>query len=306
MNAARLLEGFVINLSVSESDDSAKRGFPLWQINRLTLQIVSALFGQGAGIVFGHEWRDDGVMEAVHGFARQMQSPALVAEEDAQVVNKPLLQNVLPWPDHTILSDEDQDRLSSTLRIEQAGLPPELVAIERSAQDVGTNSDLFHYVRARGLTHLRHKLDSFCHGRFCIGGRTSGSQGRYPGIIEEALLALESRKPLYLAGLLGGATAQLIGAIQGQEMPESFCRSAQINAIYEHPPVAEFDLTTLADRQIDRTALWNAFRNVNSASLAENNGLTTIENNELFETPVLDRVINLVLKGASRLKHRTQ
>jgi len=50
------------------------------------------------------------------------------------------------------------------------------------------------------------------------GGRTSGAAGRYPGVIEEAFLALRASKPLYLAGILGGATRQVIDAIEGGPM----------------------------------------------------------------------------------------
>lgn len=65
--ATRPLEGLVVNLSVSQGDDTLKHGYPGWQVNRVTLQFVAALFGQGASLVFGHDWREDGVMEAVHG-----------------------------------------------------------------------------------------------------------------------------------------------------------------------------------------------------------------------------------------------
>ena len=61
----RPLSGCVVNLSISESDDSLGRGFPGWQVNRVSLQVVVALFGQGVGVVFGHDWREDGVMEVV-------------------------------------------------------------------------------------------------------------------------------------------------------------------------------------------------------------------------------------------------
>ena len=72
----RPLRGCAVGLSISESDDSVTRGFPTEQVNRCTVQVVSALFGQGVAVVFGHDWRDDGVMEAVHAFARQMQPAA--------------------------------------------------------------------------------------------------------------------------------------------------------------------------------------------------------------------------------------
>ncbi|HZC97659.1 MAG TPA: hypothetical protein VE267_16330, partial [Bradyrhizobium sp.] len=59
----RPLQGCTIGLSISESADSTALGFPPWQINDVTVQMVAALFGQGASVVFGHDWRDDGVME---------------------------------------------------------------------------------------------------------------------------------------------------------------------------------------------------------------------------------------------------
>ena len=96
---SRPLAGCVVGLSISESDDSAKRGFPPWQVNRVTLQVVSALFGQGVGVMFGHDWREDGVMEAVHGFALQMQPPVPLSPQEATAADQPLLQNLLPWPD---------------------------------------------------------------------------------------------------------------------------------------------------------------------------------------------------------------
>jgi hypothetical protein len=106
----RPLAGCVVNLSVSESDDSATRGFPAWQVNRVTLQIVAALFGQGATIVFGHDWREDGVMEAVYSYARQVQPPIPLTPEEARADSQPLLMNLVPWPDEPLLSARDLER----------------------------------------------------------------------------------------------------------------------------------------------------------------------------------------------------
>jgi hypothetical protein len=123
---SRPLAGCVVALSISESEESAERSFPVWQVNRVTLQAVAALFGQGVGVIFGHDWREDGVMEAVHGFAREMQPPVPLSPQDAAAVGQPLLRNLLPWPDIPRLPSDDLDRLASTLRVEEAGLPAEL------------------------------------------------------------------------------------------------------------------------------------------------------------------------------------
>lgn len=296
----RPLAGCVINLSISESDDSLKRGFPEWQTNRITLQVVAALFGQGTSIVFGHDWRENGVMEAIYGFARQMQPLIPLSAENAVTEEQPLLRNLLPWPDKPYLSEMDLERLSSTLRVEPAGLPRELLAFDAEARRSDPNNPLFRYIRARGLTFLRHRLTDVCHARLCLGGRSSGSSGRYPGVIEEALLAVKANKPLYLAAFLGGAAAQVIEAIEGKPIKDDFCPPTPLNDLYEHPPMNEFNEVTRIDRTIDRTAVWREFAEIGIDNLAAAAGLTIEENDELFHTTVVDRVIELVLIGLSR------
>jgi hypothetical protein len=300
----RPLAGCVINLSISESDDSLQRGFPSGQVNRTTLQVVAALFGQGASVVFGHDWREDGVMEAVYGFARQAQAPIPLSPDQAAADAQPLLRNLLPWPDKPYLPERDLEQLSSTLRVELAGLPKELQGFDSDARRVGPDNALYQYVRARGLTFLRHQLNDASHVRICLGGRGSGYAGRYPGVIEEALLAIRDNKPLYLAGFLGGATKQVVDAIERKQMPDDFCRPTPLQRLYEEPVVTESDGATRDDRVIDRAAVWNAFAGAGREKLAATNGLSIEENDELFHTPVIDRAIELVLTGLSRLKPR--
>jgi hypothetical protein len=303
MNAiTRPLAGLVVNLSVSESDDSANRGFPSWQVNRVTLQIVAALFGQGASVVFGHDWREDGIMEAVHGFALQVQAPVPLSAEVAEAETQPLLRNILPWPDAPRLSDLEQEQLGSTLKVESAGLPEELRRYDTDARAAGPSSTLYAYLRARGLTFLRHRLNEVCDVRFCLGGRRAGSQGRYPGVIEEALLAVQQNTPLYVASMLGGASEQVVEAVEGREMPADFCRASPIERLYEQPPVNETNPATGDDRTIDRNAVWRKFAETGREGVAAMNGLTIDENDELLSTPVIERAIELVLTGLSRIR----
>jgi SLOG cluster2 len=297
----RPLDGCVVNLSISESDDSAHRGFPSWQVNRVTLQLAAALFGQGASVVFGHDWREDGIMEAVYGFARQMQPPLPLSPADAVAERQPLLWNLLPWPDSPNLPERDLEQLRSTLRVESVGLPEELRAFDDKARRADPSDVLYQYVRARGLTFLRHRLNDACHVRLCLGGRRSGSESRYPGVIEEALLAVSRRKPLYLASFLGGATEQVVDAIEGKQMTDDFCRPTTLQNLYRDPPAKEFDGATRDDRIIDRTAVWKKFAETGHEKLAAVNHLTVDENDELLHTPAIDRAIELVLIGLSRL-----
>jgi hypothetical protein len=295
----RGLTGCSASISISASEDSQEHGFPDWQVNRITIQISAALFGQGCRLLFGHDWREDGVMEAVYSFARQVQQP--YAEEAVEAESGPLLLNLIPWPDLPNLLRPDLERLSSTLRVEPAGLPADLISYESKAHDMlSTNAD-FRYIRARGLTFLRRRLTDDSFARLCIGGRRAGVQGRYPGIIEEALMAIHNQKPIYVAGCLGGAASQIVDAIDGKPMLGDFCQGSEISAIYRNPPIEESELTPEEDLVIDRERVWNLFQERSVEGLSAHNGLSAEENDELLHTPVLDRVIQLVLTGLSRL-----
>jgi len=57
----------------------------------------------------------------------------------------------------------------------------------------------------RSLTSMRIYMTSISAARVLIGGKRQGYQGRFPGIIEEALLALAAGRPLYVAAGFGGA-----------------------------------------------------------------------------------------------------
>ncbi|HTR35014.1 MAG TPA: hypothetical protein VMH80_03880 [Bryobacteraceae bacterium] len=300
--ATRPLAGLVVNLSISQSDDTLKHGYPTWQVNRVTLQFVAALFGQGVSVVFGHDWREDGVMEAVHGFALQMQPPVPLTADAAGAEGQPIMRNLLPWPDAPRLTQEEQEQLSTTLKVESADLPEGLRQFDAAARAAGPTDPRYTYLRARGLTFLRHRLTDLCHARLCIGGPRSGSQGRYPGLVEEALLAFQHNKPLYLASLLGGASEQIVAAVEGREMPADFCPPAEIVQLYRQPPVAEDNADLNSDRTIDRDAVWREFSEAGSARIAQNNGLSADENHELLRTPVVERAIELVLIGLSRIR----
>ncbi|HVR46905.1 MAG TPA: hypothetical protein VMT95_09785 [Candidatus Binatia bacterium] len=298
--STRPLAGMSINLSVSESLDSAERGFPTWQVNRVSLQLVSALFGQGMTVVFGHDWRQDGVMEAMLSFAQQMRAPVGLSEDDARVLGEPMLRNILAWPDVPSLSADDIDALSPTLQIEGPVLPEDL---REEAQRVSgmTATSEFKYVRARALTYLRRRLTGECTARLCLGGRLSGSQGFLPGVLEEAVLSLDSHRPLYMSDLFGGASQEIIWAIEGKPMPKSFCPDFKA---FETP--LQFADGVEASRFQSRAEIWDALQNFDEPSIAETNKLSIEQQRELFHTSSVDRLTELLLIGLSHLRQPDQ
>jgi hypothetical protein len=191
------------------------------------------------------------------------------------------------------------------VRVEQAGLPQDLQAVAQQAGDGEENrTPLFRYCRARALTHLRRKLNNRVDARICLGGRRRGATGRYPGVIEEALLAVESGTPLFVAGFLGGASRQIIDALRGRPMPDDFCPASKLTELYRDPPDPigkPAGQATDPDTTIDRESVWMVFRRYGVEQCARASGLTPDRMVELFETPVLDRAVQIVLSGLGTL-----
>ena len=298
--STRPLAGMSINLSVSESSDSVERGFPTWQVNRVSLQLVSALFGQGMTVAFGHDWRQDGVMEAMLSFAQQVQAPVGLSEDDAGLLEEPRLRNVLAWPDVPALSQDDIEALSPTLQIEGSVLPEELR--HEAQRFFGMTATFeFRYIRARALTYLRQRLTRECTARLCLGGRLSGSQGFLPGVLEEAFFSLGSRRPLYISSLFGGASQEVIRAIEGKRMPKSFCPDF---TAWESPLQLANDVESA--RFQSREELWEALQAFDEATVAETNRLSIEQQRDLFHTRSVDRLTELLLVGLSHLRNGAQ
>lgn len=290
---ARALDGVRLGVSISESAGCRGLGFDAEEVNRTVERLCRDILAQGAGLIFGHDWRAGGVMERVLGFAQTYQQPADL---------EPLLINLVPWPDGPALSRQERDFLSDVLRIEQIGLPAGLTGgIEKS---LGTRPDGRAYLRARALTELRQALTERCTARVCLGGKTRGYQGRLPGIVEEGLLALEADRPLYLSAIFGGAAADLIDAISGRPMPaapwqpaDGFAQSFVALAAQTEPGEP--------DSELDPAGVWQRLETIGLAKLAQDNGLTPEENGRLFLAQSASEVIDWILVGLTRLRVRS-
>jgi len=282
----RLLTGCRLNISISESTDSTDRGHSTSQVNRVTLQAAAALVGQGAGVVFGHDWRDDGVMEAVHGFAQHMQPPSTEGGEA-----EPLLWNLLPWPKTPGLELHERQRMQSTLRVDLVGLPEQLARYT----DYPSTGPYFPYLQAGALTFLRQRLTDESQARLCLGGKLSGYSGRYPGIVEEAILAIRAHMPLYISGYLGGASRAVADALQGSPMPEAFRFSKP-----RYPRIPDDAQDT--DHDFSPEESWDELRTFGVEGISRVNGLEPKQNVALFQSAGLDDLLGLVLGGLGRLR----
>ena len=252
-----------VGISVSPSVEAERLGYDERQINRIVIRIAQYFLDRDMRIIFGHDWREDGVMRAVADFAGVVAGRAeVLADSDEGICGSQTptdgpvarMVNVVP------ARREELSGAALAAERDSGGVLSVVAASDMAAEvweHCGSELEAHGWVTTCGreaeLTRLRHCLTKMlapgC--RVCLGGRTEGYQGREPGVMEEARLALTYRKPLYLMGGFGGAT-RLFGAVAG----------------YGGEPY------------------WKA-----------RNGLSGEEKNELFETTDVERALGLISRG---------
>jgi hypothetical protein len=125
---------------------------------------------------------------------------------------------------------------------------------------------------AREFIAMRELMTEEITARVILGGAVSGYKGRWPGIVEEAFLAVEAGLPVYVAGGLGGAAERVALAVRGTW-------PADLAARAELPGRSEEEVRAL----------------LVGADLR--NGLDKAENAQLMTTSDLDLIAALILRG---------
>ena len=193
-----------VGISVSPCADAERIGYDKRQINRIVIRLAQFFLNRDMRVIFGHDWREDGVMRAVAEFASKVAAGSEGLEEVS---------------DRARPTRKEDTRLSRMLNV----VPNGRESLNRAALEVEHDSpgvlevistrelfqeEIWKKDRQTELTELRKwitdLLDPGC--RICLGGKEIGHEGVEPGVMEEARIALECGKPLYLLGGFGGAT----------------------------------------------------------------------------------------------------
>ena len=164
------------------------------------------------------------------------------------------------------------------------------------------------YLRARSLSAMRQAMTRALDARLLLGGGTTGFKGRMPGLIEEAWLAVEAHKPLYLLGAFGGCTGEIIRALQG-ETPEIFSTRLQTERTEGYTALLQEYDARLGEDEGSRgpARALASFQKLGVSGLARLNGLSEAENQVLFSTrepPVPDTAAALVIQGLQQVHNR--
>jgi hypothetical protein len=284
------IHGKSIGISISDPSDEEliEIGHGSYHLIHLSQDLARHFLARGAILVYGGDLRENGFTDFIF-----KEAAALQARLRTDNIH---LKNYLAWPifkGNTIAMTEWKAKYRHIAAMEEIEPPSDVFDLIPDKNSflppLNTQNS---YVWSRCLTEMRNTMINDCEVRICAGGKHSGYKGKIPGVLEEIVIALEKKKPLYLLGGFGGVTASICKSIQTQVMNNELTEAWQIqnNAGY-------MDLLSFMDSRgerykVDYKAIEDKLKN---AEL--NNGLSKDDNEKLFNTTFIDEAMHFIFKG---------
>lgn len=298
IRAHPLLDGRKIGISISEID----HGDSLFKIGQgeahltfFSASLAKNLLSTRATIVYGGDFRSGSFAYVMLEEARIM-ADRLTAVGRDNGLRKPIWEFV-SWPFHMQEGFDSSISAwcgaSGVMKLERCP-SPRMEDINDSLDVLTLNNDRKLWDDA--LRVMRNKMIRCCDYRICAGGKISTYRGLMPGVLQEVMIALDEKKPLFLAGGFGGITSAICKVIFGdshvEELSDEFHERICGKDILEKNRV---DYVEIVNRLSKINIDWP--KNENGDNL--NNGLSKEENIRLFNTPYTNEAMSLIFKGLS-------
>ncbi|MFH1865799.1 MAG: TIR domain-containing protein, partial [Candidatus Eisenbacteria bacterium] len=298
-------KSLVVALSTSGAEDTSRFGLRLVHLDAVLLETSRYLLISGMRLAYGGHLGSDGYTVRLADLLRDPVVEHLrgaPAKPDDAVA--PQLVNYLPWPSFETV--HAQARLGPLVNVVLCQRPGDVdealdsLFTDPVLREVPVDTATRRFAWARGLTEMRSRQVAEVHARVVLGGRigseTNGYRGRMPGVLEEILLSVEAKQPVYLIGAYGGCAHLACEALEGRQPTaltwdyhRTIPLSEELRELYKTRGVSWDEYDSIFER----------LRDGGFGILS--NGLTPDENRELAVTRSTERIIELVLAGLQKV-----
>ena len=273
-----------LRIAVSASDPSpaqlAALGLHTSHVSLYWLELHRILFGLQIKVAYGGDQRAKGFTQQLVDLVRSY----IKQGEPVEVVSNYLIAL-------NAISPADQADLLDAMSIVDIPTPADAL---RNPANVA-------WQKARSYTAMRIKMAQETDARILLGGKSSGSSGRYLGLCEEAWLHLQAGKPVYVLGLLGGCAAEIAGAFANLTAPPLADPGPSPDGLSARAGFTEdADSERAFNPEAHAADFGVLLQQISDESSKVFNGLSREENIELGQSHDLDNCLALVLKGLRR------
>jgi len=280
----------MIGLSISNpsNEELVSIGHNSEHLVSLSQEIARHLLARGATLVYGGDLRENGFTDFIFKEASALQSR--LQTQDIH------LENYIAWPIYTKDSNlvkEWKAKYRQIAKMIEIAPPKDVERLipNRDLYMTPTNTQN-NYVWSRCLTEMRKNVLKKCNIMIFVGGKHNDFRGKMPGILEEMILALEKKIPVFLLGGFGGITSSVCRSIENKTLVDELTESWLLKNNPGYSELLKFAL----EKGSDYSNIFNSIKTLQSVNEL-NNGLSIEENNRLFKTQFIDEAIFLILKG---------
>lgn len=279
-----------IGLSISDYIDTKKNGIGKEHFNETFVDIIKHLIIAHYEIAYGGDWRKSGFTEKLATIIKTYRNELDTSDEPSEAH----FVNYLAWPIYLSMNTRHKAMHHGVVRIVETPVPSGFSLDQKKPIDRSTRKN--QLIWAASLSKMRNEMTDSIDARIALGGKPSNCNGGLPGILEEVYLSLIKVQPVYLVGGYGGCAYEIAQTLMGKKKVADFAYSLLDGLFLQeynfhsgdngYPPVsiAKF-ASALEGRGFD----------------CLNNGLSNDENIELATTRSSYRIVNLILKGLTRV-----
>ena len=289
-----LFDGKNVAVSISNSPEIENLGFSLEHQKNLITEITRFLIIHGSNLIYGGDLRQNGYTRLFSNLVYQYRP--------SKEAGRTFFKNYFSFPIHLNLKTTDVLEFKKNGVLPIKVQPPTNLDIDESKfYPPEGNDNLF--IWSESLTKMREEMQSNTDVRIFTGGSISNFKGKYPGLLEESILALKNDTPVYFMGVYGGLTSRIIEALKGNKPQELTIewQSSQ-NKIYKE--FASHYNSKKSEDKIDYKSNLEFLNNYTLDRLSKNNGLSVEENKRLFSTVHTSEIIFLIMKGLNKTLSR--
>lgn len=290
------LQASRIGISISEpsKEELISIGQDFNHLALLSQDIARHLLAREAVLIYGGDLRPNGFTKFLFDEAQALQ--ARTQSNNIHIVN------YIAWP---IYNNDTVDikewkgcyrPVASMIEVPFSQDVEDLIPIgtENSFLPPTNVENLF--VWSRSLTEMRKKMINDSNIRICAGGRHFGYKGRMPGVLEEILIAIELKRPVFLLGGFGGVTASVCNFMESGTMPKELTIDWQVHNNSGYKELLDY-CSLRGEQYLVEYSLLDEYLKIEHL----NNGLSKEDNIRLFNTPFIDEAITLIFKGLKSL-----
>ncbi|MER3374575.1 MAG: hypothetical protein RIM83_08050 [Allomuricauda sp.] len=282
-----LLDGRNIAVSISNSSEIENLGFSMEHQTNLITEITRFLIIHGSKLIYGGDLRQNGYTRLFSNLVHQYRP--------SKEVGKLFFKNYFSFPIHLNLKTTDILEFKKNGVLPVSIPPPSSLDIDETKfYPPKGNENLF--IWAESLTKMRQEMQGNTDARIFTGGSMSNFKGKYPGLLEESILALEKDTPVYFTGIFGGMTSRIIEGLKGKK-PQELTFEWQSSQNENYMEFIEHYNSKKSEDKIDYELCTQFLNEYTIERLSKNNGLTVDENKRLFQTTHSSEIIFLIMKG---------